>query len=95
MDHDTLASRIRCLVNHWNQQDPQLVTTIPTPDIYIYMSHGGNSTMIAASSVDTSMISASGSDLIAQHLHRSTMEAYCHLVLMAYMVVHLIDLMVM
>ncbi|KAE8076126.1 hypothetical protein FH972_014793 [Carpinus fangiana] len=55
-------------MNSQSQQYPQLVnssspigTMIPTPG----MSHGGNSTMHVASSVDTSMISAGGPNGIA------------------------------
>ncbi|XP_059455856.1 histone acetyltransferase HAC1-like [Corylus avellana] len=70
---DTLESRLHNLIrrsplNSQSQQYPQLVnssspigTMIPTPG----MSHGGNSTMLVASSVDTSMISAGGPNGIA------------------------------
>ncbi|KAE7997531.1 hypothetical protein FH972_002158 [Carpinus fangiana] len=73
MNLDTLESRLHNLIrrspmNSQSQQYPQLVnssspigTMIPTPG----MSHGGNSTMHVASSVDTSMISAGGPNGIA------------------------------
>lgn len=73
MNLETLESRLHGLIrrsqsNSQSQQYPQLVnssspvgTMIPTPG----MSHSGNSTMIVASSVDTSMISASGPNSIA------------------------------
>ncbi len=72
MNLDTLESRLHNLIRrtHMNpraQQYPQLVnssspvgTMIPTPG----MSHSGNSTMIVSSSVDASMIAASGSNSI-------------------------------
>jgi E1A/CREB-binding protein len=73
MNLDTLESRLHNLIrrpplNSQSQQYLQLVnssspigTMIPTPG----MSHGGNSTMHVASSVDTSMISAVGPNGIA------------------------------
>ncbi|KAG4399418.1 hypothetical protein AAZX31_08G222900 [Glycine max] len=72
MNLDTLESRLsnflrRASMNNHNQQYPQLVnsspigTMIPTPG----MSHVPNSTMMVASSMDASMISASGCNSIA------------------------------
>ncbi|QCE08786.1 E1A/CREB-binding protein [Vigna unguiculata] len=72
MNLDTLESRLSNFLRMSsmttnNQQHPQLVssspiaTMIPTPG----MSHITNSTMITASSVDTSMIAASGSNSIS------------------------------
>ncbi|KAG6725851.1 hypothetical protein I3842_02G051400 [Carya illinoinensis] len=72
MNIDTLESRLHNLIkrphlSNQNQQYPQLVnsssaigTMIPTPG----MPHSGNSTMVVASSVDTSMISSSGCNSI-------------------------------
>ncbi|TKY47964.1 Histone acetyltransferase HAC1 [Spatholobus suberectus] len=72
MNLDTLESRLSNFfrlssMNNHNQQHPQLVTSspigtmIPTPG----MSHVTNSTLITASSVDASMIAASGCNSIA------------------------------
>nr|KYP53841.1 Histone acetyltransferase HAC1 [Cajanus cajan] len=72
MNLDTLESRLsnflrRASMNNHNQQYPQLVnsspigTMIPTPG----MSHVPNSSMMVASSMDASMISASGCNSIA------------------------------
>ncbi|KAL2321413.1 hypothetical protein Fmac_025792 [Flemingia macrophylla] len=72
MNLDTLESRLsnflrRASMNNHNQQYPQLVnsspigTMIPTPG----MSHVPNSSMMVASSMDASMISASGGNSIA------------------------------
>ena len=74
MNLDTLKSRMHNLIRRsylslktQNQQYPQLDnssspvgTMIPAPG-----SHSGNTTMIIASSVDASMIAASGSNTIA------------------------------
>ncbi|XP_042966528.1 histone acetyltransferase HAC1 isoform X2 [Carya illinoinensis] len=72
MNIDTLESRLHNLIkrqhlSNQNQQYPQLVnsssaigTMIPTSG----MPHSGNSTMVVASSVDTSMISSSGCNSI-------------------------------
>lgn len=71
MNLDTLESRLsnflrRASMNHHNQQYPQHVssspigTMIPTPG----MSHIPNSSMVAASSMDASMISSSGCNSI-------------------------------
>ena len=72
MNLDTLESRLsncfrRSSMNNQNQQYPQIVssspigTMIPTPG----MSHVTNSTMMTASSVDASMIAASGCNSIS------------------------------
>ena len=72
MNLDTLESRLsnflrRASMNNHNQQYPQLVnsspigTMIPTPG----MSHVPNSSMMVASSMDASVISASGRNSIA------------------------------
>lgn len=72
MNMDTLESRLANFfrlssMNNHNQQHPQLAssspigTMIPTPG----MSHVTNSTMNIASSVDASMIAASGGNIIA------------------------------
>ncbi|XP_057968061.1 histone acetyltransferase HAC1 [Malania oleifera] len=67
---ETLESRLHVLIQRLTQnpQFPQLVnsssfigTMIPTPG----MSHGGNSNLMVTSSVDTSMIAASGCNSIA------------------------------
>lgn len=71
MNLDTLESRLsnflrRASMNNHNQQYPQLVssspvgTMIPTPG----MSHVSNSSMVVASSMDASMIAASGCNSI-------------------------------
>jgi hypothetical protein len=71
MNLDTLESRLtnflrqEAMHNH-NKQNPQLVssspmgTMTPTPD----MSHGSNSSMAVASSIDASRISSSGCNRI-------------------------------
>jgi len=72
MNLDTLESRLsnflrRASMSNQNQHYPQLVnsspisTMIPTPG----MSHAPNSSMMVASSVDASMIYASGCNSIA------------------------------
>lgn len=71
MNLDTLESRLsnflrRASMNNHNQQYPQLInsspigTMIPTPG----MSHVPNSSMMVASSMDASIISASGCNSI-------------------------------
>jgi len=71
MNLDTLESRLsiflrQATMHNHNKQSPQLVssspmgTMMPTPG----MSHGPNSSMSVASSVDASMISSSGCNSI-------------------------------
>lgn len=73
MNMDTLDARLHSLIkgrsgNNHNQRHQQLVnstssigTMIPTPGI----THTGNSPMMVASSMDSSIIAASGSNVIA------------------------------
>ena len=72
MNLETLESRLSDFLrqatmnNHRNQQYPQLVssspigTMIPTPG----MSHGPNSSVVVASSIDSSMVSSSGGNSV-------------------------------
>lgn len=72
MNMETLESRLSSLIkgrsgNNHNQRHQQLVnstssiaTMIPTPG----MTHSGNSPMMVASSIDSSMIAASGGNTI-------------------------------